>query len=177
MFMNYVTLINKDNLIKDKYFKYLELSESIDIYGNEAKLEKNTLLAFNELRDYLLSMNIEIGIDSAYRSLDEQQQIIDEFKKKYGNDYTNFVAPLRASEHHIALAIDLSIKKDGEFLTDNDELFASEEIFREISKHLHKFGFILRYPKVKEKVTGYSYEPWHIRYVGIVPATIMHNNQ
>ena len=177
MFMNYVTLINKDNLIKDKYFKYLELSECIDIYGNESKLEKNTLSAFNELRDYLLSMNIEIGIDSAYRSLDEQQHIIDEFKKKYGDDYTKFVAPLRASEHHTALAIDLSIKKDGKFLTDNDELFANEEVFREISKNLHKFRFILRYPKGKEKVTGYSYEPWHIRYVGIVPATIMHNNQ
>mgnify|MGYP002604347420 CR=1 FL=1 len=177
MFMNYVTLINKDNLIKDKYFKYLELSECIDIYGNASKLEKNTLLAFNELRDYLLSMNIEIGIDSAYRSLDEQQQIIDEFKKKYGNDYTNFVAPLRASEHHTALAIDLSIKKDREFLTDNDELFANEEVFREISKNLHKFGFILRYPKGKERITGYSYEPWHIRYVGVVPATIMYKNK
>ena len=177
MFMNYVTLINKDNLIKDKYFKYLELSECIDIYGNASKLEKNTLLAFNELRDYLLSMNIEIGIDSAYRSLDEQQQIIDEFKKKYGNDYTNFVAPLRASEHHTALAIDLSIKKDREFLTDNDELFANEEVFMEISKNLHKFGFILRYPKGKERITGYSYEPWHIRYVGVIPATIMYKNK
>ena len=175
--MNYVVLVNKNNLIKYRYFKYLELEKCSNICGNEVKLEKSTLLAFNQLREYLLRMDIEIGIDTAYRSLEEQQQIIDEFKKKYGDDYTRFVAPLRASEHHTALAIDISIKKDGKFLTDNDDLFSNEEIFKEICKHLHKFGFILRYPMEKEKVTGYSYEPWHIRYVGVVPATVMYSNQ
>ena len=175
--MNYVILVNKENPIKDKYFKYLELEKCVDIFGSEKKLEKNTLIAFNSLKDYLSSMNIEIGIHSAYRSKEEQQNIIDEFKKKYGNEYTSkFVAPIRVSEHHTALAIDLSIKKDGKFLEDNDDLFANEEVFKEISKHLNKFGFILRYPKGKEKITGYNYEPWHIRYVGIVPASIIYQN-
>lgn len=175
--MNYVVLVNRENPIKEKYFRSLELAKCSDIFGNEKRIEKSTLLAFNSLKSYLSSMNIEIGIHSAYRSLEEQQNIMDEFRKKYGNEYTSkFVAPKGASEHHTALAIDLSIKKDGRFLENNDDLFASEEVFKEISKHLHKFGFILRYPKGKEKITGYNYEPWHIRYVGIVPASIIYQN-
>ena len=42
--------------------------------------------------------------------------------------------------------------------------------------HLHKFGFILRYPRGREAVTGYGYEPWHIRYVGTAAAKAIHDN-
>lgn len=45
-----------------------------------------------------------------------------------------------------------------------------------IHKYLHKFGFILRYPKGKENITGYNYEPWHIRYVGNDAETIYEKN-
>lgn len=51
-----------------------------------------------------------------------------------------------------------------------------EKIYLEIHKHLNKFGFILRYPKEKEEITGYNYEPWHIRYVGKEAADIIYKN-
>lgn len=70
-------------------------------------------------------------------------------------------------EHHTGLANDISIKVDDAFLVDNNDLTKNEIIYLGIHKHLSKFDFILRYPKGKEKITGYPYEPWHIRYVGV----------
>ena len=63
-----------------------------------------------------------------------------------------------------------SILIDKEY-TDEDHF----EVFEEIHKHLHKFGFILRYPKGKEHITGFKYEPWHYRYVGVKHATNIYN--
>ena len=175
--MNYLTLINKENPIKDRYFNYLELVDYYDILNENIKIEKKALEAYLQLKEFLETKNIEIGMDSSYRTLEEQQKIIDEFTIKYGEDYVKqYVAPIGTSEHHTGLAIDLSFKINGEFLIENDDLIANEDIFLEIHKYLKDFGFILRYPKGKEKVTGYSYEPWHIRYVGKVVATIIYEN-
>ena len=45
-----------------------------------------------------------------------------------------------------------------------------------MEENAHKFGFIIRYPKDKENITGYNYEPWHLRYVGHELASELHNN-
>lgn len=175
--MNYLVLVNKDHLIKDKDLNQIKLKDDFDVLNDPIKVEEKSLEAYLELKSFLKKKNIEIGIDSAYRKLSEQQEIIDEFMIKYGEEYTKqYVAPIGTSEHHTGLAIDLSIKKNGEFLIDNEDLMANETTFLEIHQYLHKFGFILRYPKKKEKITGYSYEPWHIRYVGEIPAGIIYHN-
>ena len=175
--MNYLTLVNKENLIKDNYFKYLELIDYHDVLNSPIKVEKETLESYLQLKSFLEKKNIEIGIDSAYRTIEEQQKIIDEFTLKYKEAYKKkYVAPVRTSEHHTGLAVDLSIKVDKEFLIENEDLMANENIYLEIHKYLKDFGFILRYPKGKEKITGYSYEPWHIRYVGKTPAKIIYEN-
>ena len=175
--MNYLTLVNKENLIKDNYFKYLELIDYHDVLNSPIKVEKETLESYLQLKSFLEKKNIEVGIDSAYRTIEEQQKIIDEFTLKYKEAYKKkYVAPVRTSEHHTGLAVDLSIKVDKEFLIENEDLMANENIYLEIHKYLKDFGFILRYPKGKEKITGYSYEPWHIRYVGKTPAKIIYEN-
>ena len=175
--MNYVTLVNKKNQVKDKYFKYLELVDYKTNLNDVVKIEKNTLGAYLKLKQFLESKNIYIEINSAYRSLEEQQKIIDEYTLKYGKEYVdNFVAPVGASEHHTGLAVDLCLKVNDKFIIENDDLFSCDNIFLNLHKYLHEFGFILRYPRKKEDVTGYNYEPWHIRYVGEVVASIIYNN-
>ena len=175
--MNYLTLVNKENLIKDSYFKYLELVDYNDVLGKSIKIEKKTLEAYLQLKEFLISKNIFIEIDSSYRTIEGQQRIIDEFTIKYGADYVEkYVAPIKTSEHHTGLAIDLALIVNGKKLIENDDLMNHEDIYLEIHKYLKDFGFILRYPKDKEKITGYNYEPWHIRYVGVVPATIIYDN-
>ncbi len=175
--MNYLTLVNKNNLIKERYFNYLELIDCENISNEKIKIEKKTYEAYLLLKFFLEEKGIYIGIDSCYRTVDEQQKIIDLHTREYGLDYVKkYIAPVKMSEHHTGLAIDLSIKVNGEFLIENDDLITYEDIFLEIHKYLKDFGFILRYPKDKENITGYSYEAWHIRYVGIIPAKIIYSN-
>ena len=177
IFMNYLTLVNKENLIRDKYINNLELVDYLDVFGKKIKIEKSTLKSYLKLKEFLETKDIYVEIDSCYRTIEEQQKNIDEFTIKYGEDYVKqYVAPVKASEHHTGLAIDLCLKVNDEFLVENEDLIKNEDIFLEIHKYLKKFGFILRYPKEKEQITGYSYEMWHIRYVGIVPATIIYEN-
>lgn len=175
--MKKTILVNKDNHIKDNYFNKVKLIETKDIDGINLEVEEETLNAFIDLKIFLKTKGIEIGIDSAYRSIERQQELYDEFEKKYGKEYCEkYVAQPRTSEHHTGLAIDFNIMVDGKYLFDNDECFKNTHLFENIHKYLKDFGFILRYPPKKEDITGYSYEPWHIRYVGKIPAQIIWNN-
>ncbi|MDO5475422.1 MAG: M15 family metallopeptidase, partial [Candidatus Saccharibacteria bacterium] len=86
----------------------------------------------------------------------------------YGKDYCErYLAKPGYSEHHTGLAIDIFvIQKNNRIVRDNDDMIADIGDFAEIHQLLSKHGFILRYPDGKEDITGYSYEPWHLRYVG-----------
>jgi len=175
--MNYLNVVNKSNLIDASYFDNLELVECNDVLGETISVEKETHAAYLKLKNFLKTKNIFIELDSAYRSIEEQQRIIDDYTIKYGIDYVNkYVAPIKTSEHHTGLAIDLALVVNGKKITENEDLFANENIYLEIHKYLSDFGFILRYPKGKENITGYNYEPWHIRYVGIENAKFISSN-
>ncbi len=175
--MNYLIIINKSNLIDASYFDNLELVKCDDVLGETISVEKETYAAYLKLKKFLKTKNIFIELDSAYRSIEEQQRIIDDYTLKYGIDYVNkYVAPIKTSEHHTGLAIDLALVVNGKKLIENEDLFANENIYLEIHKYLSDFGFILRYPKGKENITGYNYEPWHIRYVGIENAKFISSN-
>ena len=69
------------------------------------------------------------------------------------------------SEHHTGFAVDIFITKDGKEIRDNDDMIADVEDFEKVHKLLPEYGFILRCPLGKEDVTGYNYEPWHLRYL------------
>ena len=175
--MNYLIVINKSNLIDNSYYENLELVECKDILGEIIKVEKLAYKKYIELKDYLKTKNIFVALNSAYRSIEEQQEIIDDYTVKYGIEYVNkYVAPIKTSEHHTGLALDLALIIDEKEITESEELFDKEKIYLEIHKYLSKFGFILRYPKGKEEITGYNYEPWHIRYVGVEAANIIYKN-
>lgn len=75
------------------------------------------------------------------------------------------------SEHQTGLCVDLITADMKNNLT---VVFEEKPVFAWLSQHAHEFGFILRYPKGKEDVTGYTYEPWHYRFVGREAATEMH---
>ena len=77
------------------------------------------------------------------------------------------------SEHQTGLCIDFATYEEGdEPLT---EAFETTAAYRWLSQNAYKFGFILRYPEGKENITGYTYEPWHYRFVGREAATDIYN--
>ena len=176
--MNYLILVNKSNLIEESYYNDVEFVECKDILGEYIKVEKTAYEAYLKLKEYLRSQDINIGIDSAYRTIEEQQRIIDDYLVKYGEEHVEkYVAPIKASEHHTGLAIDIALITDDKKCTESEELVGYKETFLEIHKSLKDFGFILRYPEGKRNITGYEYEPWHIRYVGIEAANEIYEKQ
>ncbi len=175
--MKRTILVNKEHKINKSFIDKITLVKTKDVEEEDVFLEEETYHAYLELKEFLLQKDIIIGIDSAYRSIAEQQEIYERFVRLYGEDYAKqVVASVGTSEHHTALAIDLGLYKENQFLVDNYELMKYEDVFLEIHSYLSQFGFILRYPKEKEQITGYPYEPWHIRYVGKVVASIIAKN-
>ena len=101
---------------------------------------------------------------SAYRSYSRQYTIYATNLVTQGIAHTNrYSAAPGRSEHQTGLAIDISCASEGYGL---ETSFADTPEGIWVAENAHRFGFILRYPKDKEHITGYNYEPWHIRYVG-----------
>ena len=165
---DYLVLVNKVEKLPDNYESNVQLIDVKNSFGKEFKIEKVTYEHFVKLRDDLLkNEGIQIALDSIYRSVARQKEIVAEFTEKYGEDYVKkYVAVPGFSEHHTGLAVDICLVVDGKVIDDNDEMIAQKEIFSKIHKKLPDYGFILRYLPGKENVTGYAYEPWHFRYVG-----------
>ena len=164
----YLLLVNKKHKLPDDWVEKVELITARNILGREFLVERKTLEQFEALRIKLLEEGVNIELDSTYRSVQRQQEIWDEFEKEYGIDYCRkYVAIPGYSEHHTGLVVDVCLIKDGIVIDDNDDMIAEREIFAKVHERLADYGFILRYLEGKEDITGYSYEPWHLRYVGI----------
>lgn len=170
----YLTVINKENKIKQSYLKNIKLVNRKNYQNKDTLIEEETALAFDQLKNFLKRKNIKMEIDDAYRSQEHQQNLKEQFSKEYGEDYANaIVAEPGTSEHHTGLAIDIVLEVNGKYDEENDEILEHLDNYKQFVPYLSKFGFIIRYPEGKEEITGYPYEPWHIRYVGKIPATIM----
>lgn len=109
---------------------------------------------------------------SAYRSLQEQTQIYNSSLKDNGEDFTKkYVALPNHSEHQTALAIDLGLNRENiDFIRPDFPYDGICEAFRNTALD---YGFVQRYTKDKEKLTGICEEPWHFRYVGYPHSKIM----
>ncbi len=174
--MDYKLLINKDNAINKSIINNIKYVTAENYLGNNILIEKKTYFMYKRLKEYLASIGIDIFIDSSYRSVEEQDRLFNEMKNLYGEEYANsYVSCGGYSEHQTGLCVDIVLKIDDRFIDSNEELLNYENVFAHIHSSLKDFGFILRYPKEKEKITGYLYEPWHIRYVGKRTAGIIYD--
>ena len=101
---------------------------------------------------------ITIYLSSGFRSYETQNYLYNGYVYYYGQSMADtFSARPGHSEHQTVLAIDCNIISDA-FIGTPEAMWLAE--------HCHEYGFIIRYPQGKESITGYKYEPWHIRYVG-----------
>ena len=163
----YLTLVNKTHQLPENWEELFQIDTVKNSLGEEVRIEHETYKHYQALRDELLEEGIQIELDSAYRSVDEQQELWDYFTKEYGEAYTKtYVAVPGYSEHHTGFAVDIFLIKDGEEIRENDDMIADREDFAKIHALLAKHGFILHYLENRDDVTGYSYEPWHLKYVG-----------
>lgn len=120
----------------------------------------------------------EIGKDmksvSGFRSYDHQKRIYNKYVKRDGVEKAStYSAQPGHSEHQTGLAFDIG-GKDSKYWV-NDSFVKTEEAGW-LKDNAHRFGFILRYPKDKTHITGYKFEPWHFRYIGVEHATEIYEN-
>lgn len=164
--IDYMALVNKLNPLPGNWENTIETVHCTNSIGDDVEVEKKAYDAYLELKTDLEADGIYVDLDSARRSVKQQQQIMDQFTKEYGADYAaKTVAKPGYSEHHTGLALDLYLIIDGKDITLNEEMVKYPEIWAKIHEKLADYGFILRYLEDKEHITGYGYEPWHIRYI------------
>ncbi len=174
--MNYKIVVNRQQPYQSSDFANCRFVSFTNVEGVSLRLEKKTYQAYIAFKKALESKNIFIEIISGYRSFEEQQALIDDFTRNFGKMYvTSYVAPVTCSEHHTGLCFDIGFLEEGTLICKNEILLSSKynETFATVHSLLASFGFILRYPLRKEEITGYSYEPWHFRYVGKATAQIL----
>ncbi|MBO4832247.1 MAG: M15 family metallopeptidase [Oscillospiraceae bacterium] len=175
--IDYLALVNKINALPDGWEDSLRTVMITNSVGDIVEVETSAYAAYTRLKaDLAWNDNIYLELDSARRTIEEQQDIMDRFIEKYGADYAaKTVAQPGYSEHHTGLALDLyfTIQNEyGEFVDVyyNEDMEKEEykDIWDTIHSKLSDYGFILRYLEGEEHITGYRYEPWHIRYVDSV---------
>ena len=168
---SYDFLINKNNKLNDNYVPNdLELI-NINYACKDKYLRHEARINFEKLASFAKKEGYNIVAVSTYRSYDYQEKIYNNYVQKKGFYYAD-MASARAghSEHQTGLAVDVS-----DLSLDYDN-FESTKEFNWMKDNAHKFGFILRYPKASFHITGFKYEPWHYRYVGIDIATYIYKN-
>lgn len=113
---------------------------------------------------------LSVLLSSGYRGYEEQQYLFNRKVEQYGEEQAaTIVSRPGTSEHQTGLACDIT----DEYYELKNESLENTALYQWMSRHCHEYGFIVRYPKDKEKITGIIYEPWHFRYVGVEAATYM----
>ncbi len=136
---------------------------------NKSYLSKTAQVAFENMCDAAKEDGKNILSNSAYRSYKDQQDVYDTYLSLYGQTYVdNYVAVPGFSEHQTGLALDVAAKGYSTFKTSPEYTWMLENAY--------KYGFILRYPKEKQEITGYKNEAWHFRYVGLEAAKYIQEN-
>lgn len=129
---------------------------------------KDAYDAFVKMKEEASKSKINLYIQSGYRSYSYQNGLYNMYVKKDGKDKADtYSARPGNSEHQSGYAMDLNSV---------DVSFANTKEGKWLNTNAYKYGFILRYPKDKDHVTGYSFEPWHYRYVGTNLSEVLYNN-
>lgn len=171
----YLVLVNKSSPFPIEKERAL-IGELAPIFhtrrdGREIQyMQKDAATAVDALLCAADDAGFDITVTSAYRSREYQAKIYGVRREMYvskGYDSETaatlterYIAPPGYSEHHTGLAVDMHSMQSAE------TAFSDTEEFHWLCENAPKYGFILRYPRGKEDITGYAFEPWHFRYVG-----------
>ncbi|MBK3494532.1 M15 family metallopeptidase [Viridibacillus sp. YIM B01967] len=131
--------------------------------------------AFEELKAAALLDGFTLSAFSTYRSYDRQVELYANYVNRDGREAADtYSARPGYSEHQTGLAFDIGEVGNEQYFADNG--FATTAAGKWLAKNAHTYGFVMRYPKGKEDITGYMHESWHFRYVGKDIATDIYKN-
>ena len=168
----YLTLVNRKHPMDFGLLEKIVLKEYSDMPGYTCTVEEETLEHYKQLKEYVSQYGVTMGICSGFRSYDYQAKLYPEIPEEHDNDAeeaSRYIASPGESEHHTGLAVDIIIDNNEKI----DDITYMARAYTIIHTACPYFGFIVRYPQNKCDVTGYAYEPWHLRYVGKEAATVI----
>ena len=129
---------------------------------------EDTQTAFELMRLDAEALGLKLTNSSGYRTYNYQAYLYNYYCNLYGQTYADTISARPGhSEHQSGYALDLNTIT-GAFANTDEGIWVNE--------NCHKYGFILRYPESKTNETGYAYEPWHLRYVGVELASELYND-
>jgi len=164
-----LVLVNKYHKLPDGFVQYNLVNMNDDYTakdGNQYLLAGVAYEKYVQMADAAGREGLTMKVVSAYRTEDYQRSLYNNRVNTSGKtNADNYAARPGFSEHQTGLAVDINSPVG---------LFENSAEFRWLQEHAHEYGFIMRYPKGKEWITGYAYEPWHYRYVGTEVARIIY---
>lgn len=169
---------SKLDVIVNKYYKLDKDYEPEDLTvinskfaSGTQKLRKEAAGKFEEMASDMLKENLKIYAGSTYRSYSYQEGLYNRYVKKDGfKEAETYSARAGYSEHQLGLAVDI-VNGKWNYLSEGDKEYTW------LVNNSYKYGFILRYPHESEYITGYVFEDWHFRYLGIDLATKVHESK
>ncbi len=166
-----LVMVNKNNKL-DKNYIPPDLEKLSLKYATEEKyMRKEAKVAFEKLSEEARIRSFVIIATSTYRSYEYQEKLYNYYISTKGLQYADLCSARPGhSEHQTGLAVDV-MGSNYDY-----DLFDQSKEFKWMKENAHKYGFIMRYPIGKEMITGFKYEPWHYRYVGVEVATYIYQN-
>ncbi|MDF2036294.1 M15 family metallopeptidase [Cytobacillus oceanisediminis] len=177
---NVLVLVNKQFSLPDGYEPLQLVIPEVAFSFGKLDLEKSYMRqdaakALETLFAGALNEGVELFAVSGYRSYARQSQVFEAEVKRAGREKAvQAVAIPGSSEHQTGLSMDISSRSANLELS---EKFGETNEGNWLAENAHRYGFILRYPKGKETITGYQYEPWHFRYVGHEAAKVIYEKK
>lgn len=172
-------VVNKQRRLPDGYEPPDLVEPNVDFYAGEGdpkrKLRKEAADALEELFAMAEAEGLELVAVSGYRSYERQEIIYQNNVDTNGEEHANqYSAKPGTSEHQTGLAMDVA---SSQLVSVLEPSFIETSEGQWLHDNAHRAGFIIRYPDGKEDITGYSYEPWHLRYVGKELAAEIYDQQ
>ena len=162
-------LVNKYNQLPKDYAPEDLTDISVQYCYGDNEVSNEVYQKYISMYNAAKEEDLYLIITSAFRDYEFQDQLWNQYAKSQGEEWADSVAARAGhSEHQTGLTLDI--------VTYNSNMneFENTDEFKWLQKHAHEYGFIMRYPKDKEDITGYDYESWHYRYVGVETATKIH---
>ena len=169
---------SKLDVIVNKYYKLDKDYEPEDLTvinskfaSGTQKLRKEAAGKFEKMASDMLKENLKIYAGSTYRSYSYQEGLYNRYVKKDGfKEAETYSARAGYSEHQLGLAVDI-VNGKWNYLSEGDKEYTW------LINNSYKYGFILRYPHESEYITGYVFEDWHFRYLGVDLATKVYESK
>ena len=159
-------LVNKFNYLDENYAPDDIVKVSMQFAYGDNEIKKEVYEKFRSMYNDAKKEGLYLIITSSYRDYNFQKELWDSYANQKGDEWADSVSARAGySEHQTGYTLDIVTYKA------NMSSFEKTDEFKWLQDNAYKYGFILRYPKDKEDITGYSYESWHYRYVGKDVAT------